>query len=282
MQSLDVLVIGMSMGGPGVIAAAAAAGLAKATGADRQIGAMAAVAALLGAGLGYFAIARPAMPSLPSLAELVPGFGEADDAVNMERVLKTYYPDDYVQAKTALDDLKSGRATKDDTERTLRTIAFPLILRQLPQASTDNVAAYLAITRDEQALLAKDPDLCGRMMNDPDPDTLHDMAAAMPQQLRQREAHLAIQVLEQTATHPQPPSPKADTERELSIWAMDAVNGLSFEERDALRAGGSQLHAAAECKVFGNLLYTLVNDYPPDATEVYKALLAKGVTRLGA
>jgi len=282
MQSLNALVIGMSMAGPGVIAAAAAAGMTKAMGADRQIAAVALAAAILGAGLGYFVIARPANPSLPSLAEMVPGFGEASDAVNMERVLKTYYPDDYAQAMAALDDLKSGRATQDDTERTLRTLAFPLMLRQLPLASTDNTSAYLAITRDEQALLAKDPELCGRIMDNPDPDALHDMAAAMPEQLRQREAHLAIQVLEQTATHPQPPSPKPDTDQELTIWARDAVNGLSFEERDALRAGGSQGHAAAECKVFGNLLFTLANDYPPDAAEVYKALIAKGAAHLGA
>jgi hypothetical protein len=281
MQSLDALVVGMSMFGPGLIAGAVAAALAKAMGADRQIGILAGAAAIIGAGFGYVAIARPALPSLPSFGDLAPGFGAAKDEADLERVLKTYYPDDYVQVKTALDALKSGRAAQVDTERALRTIAFPLMLRQLPLASTENTTAYLAITRDEQALLAKNPELCGRVMDDPDPDTLHDMAAAMPPALRQREAHVAIQLLEQTATHPQPPSPKPDTDQELTIWSRDAANGLSFEERDALRAGGSEGHAAAECKVFGNLLYTLVNDYPPDGAEVFKALLAKGAARFG-
>jgi hypothetical protein len=279
MHDLDSIVIGMSMAGPAIMAAVVAAVLAKAFGAERQIGVMAIVGALVGASVGYLEIARAVQPSLPSFGDLMPGLGEARDEAELERVLKTYYPSDYLQVRNALDDLKSGQTSQADAQRVLRTIGFPLMLRQLPQASTENTVAYLAITREEQALLAKDPYLCERVINDPGPDTVRDVAAVMPDQLRRREAHLAIQILEQTATHPQPPSPKPDTDREMDLWATDAADGLSFEERDAMRMGGSEGHAAAECKVFGNLLYTLSMDYAPDAAEVYKAMLAKGASR---
>ena len=46
-----------------------------------------------------------------------------------------------------------------------------------------------------------------------------------------------------------------------------------------MRMGGSEGHAAAECKIFGTLLYTLYTGYAPDTAEVYKAMLAKGASR---
>jgi hypothetical protein len=279
MQPLDLLVVGLTMAGVGAIGAAlfgAMAGALKLGGG--QMAGATGIGVVLGAAIGLL-VADPS--ALPSLGDIVPKFGAAADDADMARVLKAYYPNDWAQVQTILAANTAGQAPDAQTEQALRQIGAPLMERQLPLASTENVSAFLALTRDEQKVLMDKPDLCLRVMTAPGPETTTDMVAAMPDELKAREARLAIAVLEQTATHPQAPHPTANTDQELTIWARDAYDGLSFDERDALHgAGGAEAEGKAYCKMLGNLLYTLTFDYPPDATEVYKSLIAKGVERM--
>jgi hypothetical protein len=281
MQPLDLLVLGLTMAGAGAIGAAligALAGALKWTGG--QMASAAGAGFVGGAALGLL-VMDPA--ALPSPMDLLPKFGAAADDADMAQVLKTYYPSDWAQVQTILATHSADQASDAETRAALRTVGLPLMERQLPLASTENVSAYLALTRDEQKVLAGKPDLCLRVMTAPSPETTADMVDAMPDDLKSREARLAINLLQQTATHPQPPHPTANTDEELSLWTRDAVWSLSFDERDALKgAGGADAEGRAYCKVLGALLYTLTFDYPPDAAEVYKAILAKGMDRMSA
>jgi len=274
---VDLLPIGLSVGGAAAICAAAAGALAggvRWTGA--RLGMAVAAGALAGAVVGGATFAGP---SLPDLQGILPKLVQASDAADMERVLKTYYPDDYAQAQSALSALKSGQATQEQTEDALRAIGYPLMARQISLASTDNTVAYFELTREENAALAKNPELCGRVLDDPGPDAMGDIAAALPEDLKEREARLDINVLEQTALHPQPPRPTALIDDQVSMLGRDAVWSLSFDERDALRGGG-EAHGAAACKAFGTMLDTIGFNSPGVLTEIFKAVLAKGAAKL--
>ncbi|HZZ35490.1 MAG TPA: hypothetical protein VFE03_07160, partial [Caulobacteraceae bacterium] len=82
---------------------------------------------------------------------------------------------------------------------------------------------------------------------------------------------------------PQPPKPSEDIDRKTRIWMMDAVGGLSFQERDLIKSMSStpsDAQAAAVCHVYANALDILLFASPDDAAEVYKSLTAKGMSRL--
>jgi hypothetical protein len=153
--------------------------------------------------------------------------------------------------------------------------------RQMPLANNENALAYLEIARDEQAFMVKNnPDLCYRVTMAPSADAEQELATSMPDDLRQREERLGLKLLEQTATAPQPPKPSEELDGKLKIWAQDAFNGLSFEERDALRDGG-ELRDKAACDAVGNLIRMLVMLGGTDAVEAYKEMSAKGLQRMG-
>ena len=278
-NAADILVIVLAIAGGGAVGAALGGGLSGALGwsGGRLYGALVAGAAL-GAGGGLcFSGAAP----LPDLAALLPKFGAAADAAETERVLKTYYPSDYAQVRSTMDAMKASHASEAQVESALRAVALPLMKRQLPMASTDNAVAYLSVVRDEQAVMAKDPPLCYRAMTDPSPATLDAIEAAMPQDLKLREARSATKVLEQAATKPQPPKPSSDVEAKLKVWAVDAVGTLPWSERDDLSgARGGDAQAKAGCDVMGSLIGLIVVAPPDDAAEAFKLLTAKGPDRV--
>jgi hypothetical protein len=113
----------------------------------------------------------------------------------------------------------------------------------------------------------------------PTPEAFDELQQKLPPDLRAREAHLTVRMLEQTATAPQPAKMTDDLKSKLDIWTRDAFWGLSFEERDALKGGGA-LQAKAGCDLVGNFLSPLDLMGGPDAAEAYKSLSAKGLSQI--
>jgi hypothetical protein len=233
--------------------------------------------ALVGAVFGL--VATVGIP-MPALASLLPKFGSAAAEQDTERVLKAYYPDDYAQVQSTESTLKATGASEAQVSAALHRQMLALMQRQMPLANDENALAYLEVARNEQAFMKTRPDLCYRVVMEPSPDALDELASTMPDDLKQREAHLALKLLEQTATAPQPPKPSEELDGKLKIWSWDAFNGLSFEERDALKSGG-ELRGKAACDAVGNLLDMLSMMGGADAVEAYKALSAKGMQRMG-
>lgn len=215
----------------------------------------------------------------PAFASFAAGVGMESDDAQMERVLRTYYPDDYAQVSATERTLKATGASDAQIKGELRKIAMSLMARQLPLASTENALAYLDIAKDEQASLSADPDLCYRVLITPTPEALDEMQQKLPPDLVAREAHLTVKMLEQTATAPQPAKMTDDLKGKLDIWTRDAFWGLSFEERDALKGGG-ELQAKAGCDLVGNFLRPLDMMGGADAAEAYKSLVANGMQRV--
>jgi hypothetical protein len=207
----------------------------------------------------------------PAFASLAAGAGMASDEAQMERVLKTYYPDDYAAAQAEIQAMKATGASDDQMKDGVRRIALPLLQRQMALASTENALAYLDIANQEQQNLSADPDLCYRVLMAPTPEAMDEMERKLPVDLKAREAGQMVKLLEQTATHPQPANLTGDLDARLKIWLVDAYNGLSFEERDALKGGGP-LQAKAGCDMVGNFLRPLTLMGGSDAAEAYKAL----------
>jgi hypothetical protein len=234
-----------------------------------SIGAAAGFGAMLGL------VATYGVPT-PGLAFHLPRLLPPSDAEEMERVLKTYYPDDYAAAQSTMLTLKATGASDQQVRDAERKIALPLLQRQMPLASTENALAYLDIAKDEQQALSADPDLCYRVLIAPSPEAMDELPQKLPADLKAREAHLMVQLLEQTATHPQPAKMTDDLDGKLKIWIRDAYWGLSFDERDALQGGGS-LQSKAGCDMVGNFLRPLDLMGGTDAAEAYKALSEKGL-----
>ena len=235
-----------------------------------------AACAVAGALLG-FTVTRGLLT--PAFASLAAGVGLASDDAEMERVLKTYYPDEYAQAKSTQQTLTATDASDVQVRGALWKIAMSLMQRQMPLGSTENALAYLDIAKDEQEALSADPDLCYRVLIAPTPDAFDELQQRLPPDLREREAHLTVKMLEQTATAPQPAKMTDDLKGRLDIWTRDAFWGLSFDERDALKGGGP-LQAKAGCDLVGAFLRPLDLMGGPDAAEAYKALSEKGLQSL--
>lgn len=235
------------------------------------IGACAGLGALVGLIVTY------GVPT-PSFAFQMPRLLPPSDAEQMEQVLRTYYPDDYAQAQSAMQTLKATGASDDQMKDAVRRVALPLMQRQMPLASTENALAYLDIANDEQQALSSDPDLCYRVLVAPTPESMDELEAKLPGDLKAREAHQMVKLLEQTATQPQPAKMTPDLDSKLSIWIRDAYWGLSFDERDALKGGGP-LQSKAGCDLIGNFLRPLNMMGGTDAAEAYKALSEKGLER---
>jgi len=212
----------------------------------------------------------------PAFASLAAGAGLASDDADMQRVLKTYYPDDYAQAQSAMQTLKATGASDDQMKDAVRRVALPLMQRQMPLASTENALAYLDIANDEQQALSSDPDLCYRVLVAPTPESMDELEAKLPGDLKAREGRQMVKLLEQTATQPQPAKMTPELDSKLAIWIRDAYWGLSFEERDALKGGGP-LQSKAGCDLIGNFLRPMTLMGGTDAAEAYKALSEKGL-----
>jgi hypothetical protein len=276
--------MGLTTAGAGAIGAAIAGALAGALKWEGgRLTAVMSAGVFLGAGLGFVAAEPSAPPPLSApgpQVDLLAKMG-GDDA-KLARVLKTYYPSDWSQVQSILAAKGAGGVQDAEARRALSAVALPLMMRQLQLANTKNVTAYLVMTRDELKVLARKPELCLAMMTEPGPDSTAHMAAAMPDDLNARDQSLAIKVLEQTATHPQPPHPSGNTDQKLALWTRDAVWSLSYNERDALSgADGPRAQGKAYCKALGSLFNTLILDHPRDAAEAYKVLAARGAARMG-
>ena len=212
----------------------------------------------------------------PAVASFISGAGTASADADMERVLKTYYPDDYAQVQAEIQTLKATGASEAQTRDAVRKITAQLMQRQMPLASTENALAYLGIANDEQQVLSADPDLCYHVMVDPTPEAFEELQQKLPADLKAREAHQMLLLLEQTATRPQPARMTDDLDGKLKLWERDAFWGLSFEERDALKGGGP-LQSKAGCDLVGNFLRPLGLMGGSDAAEAYKSLSEKGL-----
>jgi len=274
----DILVPALALLGGGAVGAAlgGAALLRTAWAGDRLRGAIAGCA-LIGAVFGL--VATVGLP-MPALASLLPRFGSAPTEDDGERILQTYYPADFAQAQSTQSTLQATGASQAQITAAVHRQMISLMQRQLPLASDENTLAYLDVARDEQDFMAKNnPALCYRVTMEPSVDAQDELVASMPDELRAREKSLGLRLLQQTATAPQPPRPSADLDGKLKMWAMDAFNGLSFEERDALRDGG-ELRDKAACEAVGNLINMLAMMGGTDAVEAYKALSAKGLQHM--
>jgi hypothetical protein len=97
-----------------------------------------ALCAIAGAALGFTAVRIWQSPEFASFAA---GAGMASDDAQMERVLKTYYPDDYAQVSATEQTLKATGASDVQIKDAVRKIAISLMQRQLPLASTENSLA---------------------------------------------------------------------------------------------------------------------------------------------
>lgn len=217
----------------------------------------------------------------PGFASFAAGVGMRSDDAEMEHVLKTYYPDDYAQVAATQQTLNATGASDAQIKGAVRKIAISLMQRQLPLASTENTLAYLDIAKDEQQALSGDPDLCYQALTQATPEAFDEMQQKLPPQLVEREARLTVKMLEQTATAPQPAKMTDDLKAKLAIWERDAFWGLSFEERDALKGGGS-LQSKAGCDVVGNFLGPLDLMGGSDAAEAYKALISNGLQQINS
>jgi hypothetical protein len=274
----DIVVPALALLGGGAVGAAlgGAALLRSDWNAARMRGVIAGCA-IVGAVFGL--VATVGVP-MPALASLLPKFSSSPMADDTEHVLKTYYPDDYAQAQSTESTLKATGASQAQIAAALHRQMLSLMQRQMPLASNENTLAYLTVARDEQVFMAKsNPNLCYRVTMEPSVAAQDELVASMPDDMKQREASLGLKLLEQTATAPQPPKPSEELDGKLKIWAWDALNGLSFDERDALRDGG-ELHDKAACDAVGNLINMLVMMGGTDAVEAYKALSAKGLEHM--
>jgi hypothetical protein len=113
-------------------------------------------------------------------------------------------------------------------------------------------------------------------LTDASGDTAGDMMSAMPEELKEREARLAIRILEQTAIRPQPPASSPDIDLKLRVWTQDAINELPSEQRENFRGASGEAEAIASCRVYGTLITLISNADPDDAADIYKAFLQKG------
>ena len=274
MDRMDLLVAILGLLGGAAVGGAVGGGLMGALAAWTGLRLRIAIGAfaLLGASAGSMIAGGIPMPSLSHLFAQVTQQG---DEAKLAQVMKTYYPDDYREVETEMTTLHATGASEAQAQAAMRRIALPLIQRQLPLASTDNAMAYLDIAREEQKVMAANPDLCLKMMTQPGPDTVGELQQVLPDDLKAREAHLSVQLLEQTATAPQPPKPPADLKNELTIWTRDAYDGLSFEERDALTQGGP-LRGKAACDYLGNMLTIIYWSGQTTAPEAFKAISSQG------
>jgi hypothetical protein len=249
----DMLVPALALLGGGAVGAAlgGAALLRTAWAGERLRGAIAGCA-LVGA---VFALVATVGVPIPALASLLQRLGSSQTEAEGERILKTYYPDDYAEAQSTESTLKATGASQAQLAAALHRQMNALMQRQMPLANNENALA-------------------------PSADAQEELATSMPDDLRQREERLGLKLLEQAATAPQPPKPSEELDGKLKIWAQDAFNGLSFEERDALRDGG-ELRDKAACDAVGNLIRMLVMLGGTDAVEAYKEMSAKGLQRMG-
>jgi hypothetical protein len=110
----------------------------------------------------------------------------------------------------------------------------------------------------------------------PSAESMDELEQKLPADLKAREADLMVKLLEQTATHPQPAKMTDDLDSRIKIWIRDAYWGLSFDERDALKGGGS-LQSKAGCDLVGNFLRPLQLMGGADAAETYKAITTNGL-----
>jgi hypothetical protein len=157
----------------------------------------------------------------------------------------------------------------------VRRVALPLLQRQLPLASTENALGFLGIANDEQQALSNDPELCYRVLMTASAESMDELEQKLPADLKAREAHLMVKLLEQTATQPQPAKMTDDLDGRIKIWIRDAYWGLSFDERDALKGGS--LQSKAGCDMVGNFLRPLTLMGGADAAETYKAITTNGL-----
>jgi len=230
---------------------------------------------------GSFCALMTVVLPMPALTAALSSFGGAPSDEETQNVLRTYYPDDYAQEQATQRTLTATGASPAQIKAALHGQMVGLMQRQIPLASDENALAYLAIARDEQAFMAASrPDLCYRVTMAPSPEAQEDLANAMPDDLRQREARLELKLLQQAATAPQPPKPSADLDGKLKMWAVDAVNGLTFEEKAALQSGG-ELRDKAACHAVGDML-EMISWSGSDAAEAFKALSAKGLERMSS
>ena len=274
----DIAVPALALLGGGAVGAALGGAALMRSNWDggRMRGAIASCA-VVGAVFGL--VATVGVP-MPALASLLPKSSSSPMGEDTERVLKTYYPDDYAQAQSTERTLKATGASQAQITAAEHLQMISLMQRQMPLANNENTLAYLAIARDEQVFMAKsNPNLCYRVTMEPAVAAQDELVASMPDDMKQREADLGLRLLQQTATAPQPPKPSEDLDGKLKIWAWDAFNGLSFEERDALKDGG-ELRDKAACEAVGNLINMLVMLGGTDAVEAYKALSAKVPQRM--
>jgi hypothetical protein len=274
----DILVPVLALlGGGAVGAAVGGVALMRSDWSGGRLRGAIASCAVVGAVFGLVATVGLPMPALASLLPKSSSLAMGDDG---ERVLKTYYPDDYAQVQSTESTLKATGASQAQIAAAVHRQMIALMQRQMPLASNENTLAYLAIARDEQVFMARtNPNLCYRVSMEPSVAAQDELVASMPDDMRRREATLGLKLLEQTATAPQPPKPSEDLDGKLKIWAWDAFNGLSFEERDALKGGG-ELHDKAACDAVGNMINMLVMMGGTAAVEAYKALSAKGLQQM--
>jgi hypothetical protein len=238
-----------------------------------------AIAACAACGAVFGLVATVGLP-MPALASLLPKSGEAADKEALEGLLKTDYPDEYAQALSTRRTLAATGASQAQVDQAIERQMKALMQRQLPLANDANTLAMLAISEDELTAIHGNPALCYRLAMQPSPGAADEAIAALPDDLRVRERQLALQVLQQTATAPQPPKPPADLDDKLRIWAIDSVNGLAPDEKQALGSGG-ELQGKAACDAVGNLIHMLVMMNGREAVEAYKALSVRGMQRSG-
>jgi hypothetical protein len=273
----DILVPGLALLGGGALGAAlGGVALMRSEWSGGRLRGAIASCALVGAVFGL--VATVGLP-MPALASLMPKVDASPMGEDTERVLRTYYPDDYAQAQSTESTLKATGASHAQLSAALEHQMKSLLQRQMPLANNENALAGLALSNDEWSFMQSKPDLCYRVAMEPSADAMDEWAAALPDDLKQRERRLALKLLEQTANAPQPPKPSEDLDGKLKIWAWDAFNGLSFEERDALKSGG-ELRDKAACDAVGNLIRMLSMTGGSDAVEAYKELSTKGMQRV--
>jgi hypothetical protein len=277
-----VVILGL-LGGAGLGAAlgGAAAGVLKWRG-----GALAGVMggfALLGAFGGLFIVGdMKGGPGL-DLGAMIANANESQQEKRLLAVLKAHYPEEHTQAVQTLATLRAAKASKAEIEQAMNAIGLPLMERQIPMVDTSHAMSLLRLSREQQRVLSLNPQLCFRAMMQPGPDTLAEIEAATPPSLRARAAEVAVDVLEQTALHPQPPKPSEDLDRKTTLWMMNGISGLSFQERDQLKTMSStptDEQAAVVCHIYANMLDVLLSASPDDAAEVYKSLTARGLAKI--
>jgi hypothetical protein len=277
-----VVILGL-LGGAGLGAAlgGGAAGVLKWRGG--QLAAVMGGFALMGAFAGLFIVGDMTGGPGFDLRAMLANASESRQEKRLLAVLKAHYPEEHTQASQTLATLRAGKASPEEIEKAMSAIGLPLMERQIPLVDTPHAQALLRLSREQQRVLSLNPQLCFRAMMQPGPETLAEIEAATPPPRRARAAEVAVDVLEQTALHPQPPKPSEDIERKTMLWMMNGVSGLSFAERDQLKGLNStptDEQAAVVCHIYANVLDGLLAASPDDAAEVYKSLTAKGLSQM--